>query len=149
MRHLLWKIKNTILALLGQKTMGARALVISGDKILLVWHTYVRGWYTIGGAVDKGETPLEAMKRELFEEVGIKCTKPPRLFGVYYNDTYKRHDYVVLYVVEDIERDEQATSPEILKAEWISMSDLPKHVSPGTIRRIDEYLGKREISEKW
>jgi 8-oxo-dGTP pyrophosphatase MutT (NUDIX family) len=31
-------------------------------------------WFTVGGKIDLGETPLEAASRELFEEVGLSCT---------------------------------------------------------------------------
>ncbi|WP_051131935.1 NUDIX domain-containing protein [Legionella tunisiensis] len=73
----------------GHKTIGARALVINEDKVLLVKHSYTPGWYTIGGAVEKGETPIEAVQRELFEEVGVKCLTLPKLFSVYHNHREK------------------------------------------------------------
>ncbi len=148
MRNLLYKMHNTLLSVFSKKTIGARALVVRDHKVFLIYHTYVPDWYSIGGAVDKGETPIEAVERELFEEVGIKCTQKPQLFGIYYNPKSDRDDYVVFYIVKDFEQ-VAVTSPEILKAEWFSLDALPDDLSPGTKRRIEEYLGKREIDERW
>ncbi|WBL48512.1 NUDIX domain-containing protein [Clostridium estertheticum] len=40
------------------------------EKILLSRHKKRSTWETQGGHIEKGETPLEAAKRELFEESG-------------------------------------------------------------------------------
>ena len=143
-----WKIKNILLSLLSKKTMGARALVIQEDQILLVKHTYTPGWCTIGGGIDAGESGIQALKRELTEEVGIKLMESPVLLGFYHNPKEHRDDYVVVYVCKEFKR-EEASSPEILEARWFPIKDLPHDVTPGTKRRIEEYLGQRSLSEMW
>lgn len=148
MWHTLWKIKNTFLFFLKQKTMGARALVISGDQVLLVKHSYMPKWYTVGGGIDKSETPVEAVRRELWEEVGIQCVEAPKLFGVYHNGFEKRDDFVVLYIVTKFIQIPMK-SPEILDAQWFSVHALPEEISPATQRRIEEYLGERLPDERW
>ena len=48
---------------------GATAVVLSadGERLLLVWE---RGaWSTPGGAVNAGESKLEALEREVYEEL--------------------------------------------------------------------------------
>ena len=40
-------------------------------KILLSRHKMRTTWETQGGHIEKGETPLEAAKRELYEESGV------------------------------------------------------------------------------
>ncbi|RYE05682.1 MAG: NUDIX domain-containing protein [Rickettsiaceae bacterium] len=64
-------IRSLIFCICKIKTFGVRALIFNeaGD-FLLVHHTYCTGWYTPGGALNYNETPLEALKRELFEEIG-------------------------------------------------------------------------------
>lgn len=148
MRSYLWQIKKIILSVFGHKTIGARALVINDDKVLLVKHSYTPGWYTIGGAVEKGETPVEAVQRELFEEVGVKCLTLPKLFSVYHNHREKRDDYVVFYLVDKFEK-ELVSSTEILDAQWFELHALPHDISPATQRRIDEYIGVRKVDERW
>lgn len=142
------KIRNKIISLFACKTIGARALVIKDGNILLVKHSYIPQWYSIGGGVEKGETPIEAVKRELLEEVGITCLNHPKLFNVYLNNREKRDDYVVLYIVEEFTQ-KTVSSPEIIAAEWFEISNLPQDISPATKRRIEEFLGSREALEKW
>lgn len=76
------------------KTLGVRALVIKNNRVLLIKHSYINGWYTVGGGVKRGETPLQAIQRELFEEVGIECLDKPQLFNVYYSA--KENEMIIL-----------------------------------------------------
>jgi 8-oxo-dGTP pyrophosphatase MutT (NUDIX family) len=141
-------VKNTILSLLGQRTIGARILLIKENKILLVKHTYQEGWYTIGGAVERGESPLSAIHRELKEEVGVTLTNPPTLFSVYYSKLEKRDDYIVLYVGNE-HTQEDTYSNEIADKRWFDLDNLPGDVTPATKRRINEYRKHAAINDIW
>jgi 8-oxo-dGTP pyrophosphatase MutT (NUDIX family) len=141
-------IKNEILSLLQQRTIGARILLINDNKILLVKHTYQEGWYTIGGCVEHGESPLNAIHRELKEEVGVTLKNPPTLFSIYYSRQEKRDDYVVLYMASDYTQ-EDIYSNEILDKQWFDLDDLPADITPATKRRIGECRGHKTISDIW
>lgn len=117
-------IKNFILSLLSKKTFGVRILLIQDKKVLLVKHSYQTGWYTIGGGVEAGETPLQAMERELKEEVGVTLLKKPQLFSVYHNQNEKRDDYIVFYTAEGCKQ-EPVHSDEIAEQGWFSLDALP------------------------
>ncbi len=140
--------KKYLLSILKYKTLGARALVIKDNKVMLIKHTYQDGWYTVGGGVEKGETFKEAALRELREEVGIVNVKDIKLFNVYYNNFEKRDDYIAFYIVKDFEI-QASNSPEISKVQWFSLNELPEGITPATLLRINEYLGKIESSERW
>jgi ADP-ribose pyrophosphatase YjhB (NUDIX family) len=51
---------------------GVKCLVTDGDQVLLVRHTYGRrAWDIPGGATKRGEEPVVAAGREMFEELGL------------------------------------------------------------------------------
>ncbi len=81
-------------------TLGARAMVFDGEgRVFLVKHSYVPGWHMPGGGVEKGETLLTALERELREEGNIEVSEPPVLHAVYFNKRISRRDHVALYIV--------------------------------------------------
>jgi len=59
---------------------GARAVILQNRKILLGKRTkkdaFYGLWCTFGGSVETGETPAQALKRELKEELGIDILEP-------------------------------------------------------------------------
>ena len=142
------KARNCAFRTLGVKTVGARALVVKNDQVLLIKHTYQRGWYTIGGAVEKNESMRRAIFRELLEEVGLTPLEEPELFGVYHSNSEKRDDYVAFYIVKKFEMKE-VYSPEVYEKKWFSLYDLPLETTPATKRRIEEFLGPRQKSATW
>ncbi|KTD18740.1 MutT/nudix family protein [Legionella lansingensis] len=147
--RLYYLFRCLVLAVLGKKTVGVRILLIDNDHVLLVKHTYQQGfWYTIGGGVERGETPRQAMERELQEEVGVTLTSPLELFSVYHHREQKRDDYVIFYIGRGCIQ-KTVTSDEIAQQQWFPLDQLPDDLSPATRRRIQEYLGEREISECW
>lgn len=58
----------------------ATAYVVRGDKTLLLKHKKLGLWLPPGGHVEPGETPDEAVRREVREETGleIEFVEPPR-----------------------------------------------------------------------
>lgn len=144
----LYYAKFKILSWFGAKTLGARALVIQGNELLLVKHTYTDGWHTVGGCVDLGESPREAVVRELCEEVGLKVHEDPELLGIYHYPGTRGDDYVVMYVVKSFSFVE-ANSPEIAEWRWFKMNELPQDVSMPTKNRLEEFMKQKPISDKW
>ena len=71
-----------------QTRKSSRAIVINKqNKIFLFRYTFDffaendAIWITPGGALDEGESFEDALKRELFEEMGIELTEPaPEIF---------------------------------------------------------------------
>lgn len=148
MRNYLWKIKNLFLSAMGYKTVGVRTLVIKDNRVFLIKHSYMPKWYHIGGAVEKGETPVQAVQRELMEEAGIQCLDNPKLFSVYYNHRENRDDYIIFYIVQNFEQ-KISKSSEVSEHQWFYFSELPDDISPATKRRIEEYMDLRPLTENW
>ena len=45
--------------------VGVRVLLIQGDQVMLVRHTYQDYWYLPGGSVKKGEMPIMMIARSM------------------------------------------------------------------------------------
>lgn len=64
--------------------LGANAIITCQGKLLLEKRRDSDTWGLVGGGVKKQETPLQAIVREIYEELGLRC-KPEafRKLGVY------------------------------------------------------------------
>ena len=140
--HLVWRFTRPL-------TGGVRAMVLEGERVLLVRHTYVAGWHLPGGGVEPGETFEEALAKELREEAAVRPTERPRLFALYLNTTVTRRDHVALYVVRGFERGDFEPTREIAEATFHPVGALPEGTTEATRRRIAEVMEGREPDPCW
>ena len=132
-------------------TVGVRAVLLDGRKVLLVKHTYTPGWQFPGGGVEPGETAEFAAAREALEETGYVCAGRPELLGFYLNRIAGgRRDHVAVYVWRDF-RVERAFVPnfEIADCQWFDVDALPADVGKGTARRLREIFAGAEVANEW
>lgn len=123
-------------------TLGVRVLVFNeSQKVLLVRHTYLKGWYLPGGGVDAGETLEEAARRELKEEAGILANGSLCLHGMYLNKGTTNRDHIAFYSVDEWEADPawKRPSAEIAERGFFALDALPGGVTPATKRRLQEW----------
>jgi 8-oxo-dGTP pyrophosphatase MutT (NUDIX family) len=132
-------------------TLGARVVMIDGDRVFLIRQAYMPGWQFPGGGVEPGETSEVSAARELLEETGYRPTAPMQLFGLYHNiNEMTNRDHVALYLCRDFEKlREFAPNIEIAEAGWFPIDGLPVEASSGTARRIGEIFGSNPISATW
>jgi 8-oxo-dGTP pyrophosphatase MutT (NUDIX family) len=132
-------------------TLGAQGMVLdSGNRLLLVRHTYRPGWHMPGGGVEKGETIEEALIRELAEEVGIELTARPHLFGIYANFRAFPSDHIALFVVRHWRQTcVPAPNHEIAGQCFAARAALPDGTIPAVGRRWDEVLGDKPPAADW
>jgi 8-oxo-dGTP pyrophosphatase MutT (NUDIX family) len=132
-------------------TLGVRAVVLDADnKVFLVKHSYVSGWYLPGGGVDYGETMEQAMRRELKEEGDIDLTGEAVLHGIFLNSHISRRDHVAVYVVRHFRQDRlPAPNHEIIECGFFDTAALPEEATPGTRLRIAEVLHGKPLIATW
>ncbi|WP_225840471.1 NUDIX hydrolase [Streptomyces sp. NK08204] len=77
-------------------TMSAAAVLRDGDgRFLIVKPGYKDGWNLPGGGVDEGETPSQAARRELQEELGVEQEIGRLLISAFVQSTGRAHIYWV------------------------------------------------------
>lgn len=131
-------------------SLGSRAAVIDGENILLVNHTYVKGWQLPGGGVERGQTFESTMRNELLEETGFEAGKEVELHGVFLNNLISKRDHVALYLVRDFTKvHEFKPNGEIAQISWFKFDQLPQNMAPGARERIGEIFEGKEKSQYW
>lgn len=132
-------------------TLGVRGIVIDADnRVFLVRHTYVSGWYLPGGGVEVGQTMGDALARELMEEGRIELSGEPVLHGVFLNSHVSVRDHVAVYVIRQFRQDRMPEpNREIAECGFFSRDALPPDTTAGTRLRLAEALDGRPIMATW
>ena len=130
-------------------TLGVRAIIFNQEnKVLLVKHHYIQGWYLPGGGVDKAENFIQALKRELDEELGISVDKINSLLGIYTNNYELKNDHIAIFVITEFSVTPKQ-SHELEEYGYFDLDNLPETISPGTRKRLLEYQKLKEIDFIW
>jgi 8-oxo-dGTP pyrophosphatase MutT (NUDIX family) len=151
-RWLFWRgsIFLYIMGFLQRMTIGAKAVLLDGDKVLLVKHSYMPGWHFPGGGVNHRETIEDGMAREVLEETGYRVTEIPPVFHTYLNTLPPQRDYVLVYVCRDFKKmHDFKANREIVDCQWYDRKALPIDTSPATQARIEEVFGERPKGRYW
>jgi 8-oxo-dGTP pyrophosphatase MutT (NUDIX family) len=122
-------------------------------RILLVRQTVSGMWTAPGGSVDPGETPADAMVREIWEETGLYAV-PVRILGVYGGPqclvTYPNGDRTE-YVMTAFECEVRggtlhAVSDETDDAAFVSAAELAGYRTSQWVREVVPGLFDRSRS---
>lgn len=148
-RMLVWLMHKVFIVTRGM-TMGVRAACFDeSGRIFLVRHTYVPGWYMPGGGMERGETALGALAKELREEGHLEMVGPPELFHIYHNRTVSKRDHVVFYRVTVRQTAPRQPDYEIAESGFFALDALPAGITEATARRLKEVRGEAERSDYW
>jgi len=96
------------------------AFIINEKKVLLIKHKRKGIWLPIGGHVEKGETDLEALKREVKEEVGLEIIPPNKPFWI----MEETNEITPHYVCESAKTDVKICKKEIDDFKWFSKEEI-------------------------
>jgi ADP-ribose pyrophosphatase len=132
--------------LVGQNTRFVCVLALTSDNQVVLAKQFRPGPHKIllelpGGAVDKNETPLEAIKRELLEECGYVGDFELVTESVVdaYSETVRSHFIAKnCHKVQEIKNDDT----EFTEVELMSLSEFRQHLHSGQLTDVATgYLG--------
>ena len=113
--------------------LGANAIITCGDKLLLERRRDSDTWGLVGGGVKKYEEPIDAIAREVWEELGLRLPKDRfRKMAVYgepgriaaYQDGSIWRMVIVVFALELPENATLRISEESRELRWFSRDEL-------------------------
>ena len=113
--------------------LGANAIITCGEKLLLERRRDSDTWGLVGGGVKKYEEPIDAMAREVWEELGLRIPKDRfRKLAVYgepgriaaYQDGSIWRMVIVVFALELPENTTLRISKESRELRWFTKEEL-------------------------
>jgi len=149
--RLITRVVHSYFAVARGMTMGVRAACFDADgRVFLVRHSYVPGWHMPGGGLERGETALQALVKELREEGNLEVSGPPELLHVYFNRQTSKRDHVIFYRCRNVRQvSPKKPDMEIVESGFFALDDLPAATTPATRRRLAELSGSAPPADVW
>ena len=132
--------------------LDVRGAVFADDRILLVQERHDRGWSLPGGWVDVGESPSEAVTREILEESGHP-TRAVKLLALYDRDRHGYpphpwHIWKAVFLCEPAGGAPRPLGSETLDARFFGRAELPElRFSRATQVQIERCFEHRDHPE--
>lgn len=133
--------------------VAVHAFFIQDNKVLLSERAntgYADGYFSVpGGHVDGGETIVEALCREVREEVGIELAQAERQTHVMHrivSPSEERIDY--FFVVTEWQGEPRNMEPKkCAQLQWFPVSQLPKNMVPYVRFGLEQVQNRQTFSE--
>ncbi|ADH99918.1 NUDIX domain-containing protein [Salisediminibacterium selenitireducens] len=106
-----------------------KACIMDQNRILIVHRTgtYPK-WECPGGKVDMNETLTQALKREVFEETGLKIEVDELMYATVMNVADKGKSYLILNYAARAESTTVVLSDEHDRAAWVSEEEFHEKI---------------------
>ena len=124
---------------MGEKLKIVSGVLLQDNQILLCLRKntefYPNHWAFPVGRLEQGENYLDALRRELFEEIGVQLIEAENLTTLYDYELNVEH---VVYRVNVWRGQIENLEPELCESvAWFSLADLPQPLTPATQKIID------------
>jgi len=126
-----------------EKRVSSIGFILNEEqKILLVKPSYYKFWHLPGGFVDEHESPLEAIQREILEEINLNL-EPSRLMMVDYEAGSEQTKEVLVFIFDfcTVDQDKfiqlKVDNSEIIDFGFFDMDTAIQLVGPERSKRLE------------
>ncbi len=132
-------------------TLGVRAIALDeAGRVFLVRHTYVPGFHLPGGAVERGETAIDSLLRELEEEGGLVTDEDAAADRILFQPApFAPRPCRALSGAGRPPGQPPAPNWEIVESGFFPLDALPAGATASTRARIAEYLQQASPASIW
>jgi 8-oxo-dGTP diphosphatase len=152
-------IQSSLIPTAKNYTVGVGAIVRDGDKLLVIKDKFSNGYKLPGGHIDNNESIKDALKREVYEETGIKVEFESIVnLGHFTKGQFEESNLYVVCSAKAITKEITIyDSSEIIEAKWIDVevflnlkdtNNYNKSVVKATIENKDIKLADQTIELK-
>ena len=116
---------------------GVKGILSHDGRVLLVQHTYgPRRWEIPGGGLRRGEEPIDGVRREIREELGVELGEPT-LIAVGAGTGRESRRRMTYFAAELADERVTPDQREIARAQWHDPAALPAPLGLHVARAID------------
>jgi ADP-ribose pyrophosphatase YjhB (NUDIX family) len=106
--------------------VGVRVVMVQGDAVWLIRHTYLPGWFLPGGGVNKWEALDAAARREAREETGAELGEVS-LMGIFTSYKQWKTDHSAVFLCKDFKFVGKSDA-EIAELKLFPLAKLPEEM---------------------
>jgi ADP-ribose pyrophosphatase len=137
-----WRIRRSVVRHNGSAVMMP---VDAKNRVLLVRQYRLPAdqylWELPAGRIDEGETALQAAKRELVEETGLRAKKWKKLAMFYPSPGYVEETMTIYLATELTQGEAQPMEDERIETKWFSRKELQELIRTNKITDAKTMIG--------
>jgi ADP-ribose pyrophosphatase len=137
-----WEMKRSVVRHAGSAVMMA---VDEKDRVLLVRQYRLPAnqklWELPAGKVDEGEKVLQAAKRELIEETGVRAKKWKRMVEFFPSPGYVQEKMTIFLATGLTQGESHPMDDERIETRWFDKKELRKLIETNKIRDGKTIIG--------
>jgi mutator protein MutT len=128
----------------------AAALIVRDSKLLVCQRhrndSHGLEWEFPGGKVELGESPAQAVERELREELGVDATIGKEIFRTRHRYGDSQSEFQIIFFRAEVDASATLQNLVFEKFEWAEISALPQYDFLEADKELIRLLASRSIS---